>query len=662
MEKKNCKNRVKILAFLWILILVISGAHGIMVHRFTLAETVSNASDLNKLSIDEIVSKSRYNSCDYGIVTPNVDQGDTNICWAYSTAGASETSILHDQLDNNTNQSLRFSPNQIAYRTFNRDPDPLNNTSGVYASDKWNVMGNPTNTFLMLSQWCAPVSGSVSAKVNAYENCLYRLLDAETVDSGYTGTYRINEIKKAIAKYGAVTGSYYNAREVQYYNTKGETRDGIAHAITIVGWDDTIPASNFQPKTASIDGGWIIKNSYNSCPYFYLSYDSLVGNVCGFKYATKSEFDYNYFYDNVSEEPMRSENNSKCVANVFLAKKGSGSYGEFVKAVNVATYGNGITCKVRVYTNLTDKTNPESGMLVARGERTIDYGGYHTILLDNLAKIEKGTYYSVIVSLENPSGGSAYILYSLNTSDNTRYKSASGWNKSNYASRIKAYTVLQNDTKTDISLANINDIKPQLFTGQAICPKVIISFDGQSLIENTDYVLSYEKNTNVGRGKVKVVGIGKYSGEVLVEFEILPIDVPVRPSNEIVVSSSATKLSDIELPEGWEWLNPDELLSGISSATAVYVGTNKENYKNTSMVVALNKDSAGNKPSIPEQNKTGDDTQTNSNNQGDSDGEKPSENTNVIVRVLLVIGVVVIAILPVVLHVIKVRYFKKNRK
>ena len=69
--------------------------------------------------------------------------------------------------------------------------------------------------------------------------------------------------------------------------------------MTIVGWDDTIPASIFRPKTASQNGGWIIKNSYNSLPYFYLSYDSAIGNTCGFKYANRSEFDFNYFYDNV---------------------------------------------------------------------------------------------------------------------------------------------------------------------------------------------------------------------------------------------------------------------------------------------------------------------------------------------------------------------------
>ena len=450
MKRNNERPRVKIFALIPVLILLISCFSNIVKHDIVSAVISSHVNVLNTTNLDEIVQMEKYNSCDYDIVPPPLDQGSTNICWAYAAASASETSILKDKLDDNTKDTLRFSPTQMAYRTHNRDRDPLNNTDGVYANDKWDVTGSSYNTFLMLSQWCAPVAGSTPAKADAYENNLYRLLDAEQIDIYNTGTYRIDEIKRAIAKYGAVTGSYYNAREVYYYNTKGETLDGISHAMTIVGWDDTIPASNFQPNPASQNGAWIIKNSYNSLPYFYLSYDSSVGNVCGFKYANKSTFDFNYFYDNVLEAPMRSENNSKCVSNVFMAKKSDDKHDEYIKAINVATYGYNLTCKVQVYTNLIDVKNPESGTLSASGERILEYGGYHTIMLDNLAKIDKNTYYSVVVSVNSNINKSAYILYSLNSSGNTNYKSASDWNEINYAARIKAYTVLKEKEETEL--------------------------------------------------------------------------------------------------------------------------------------------------------------------------------------------------------------------
>ena len=46
---------------------------------------------------------------------------------------------------------------------------------------------------------------------------------------------RINEIKKAISKYGAVTASTsYDGRNRYYYNDK-DIKNGVAHAITLIG-------------------------------------------------------------------------------------------------------------------------------------------------------------------------------------------------------------------------------------------------------------------------------------------------------------------------------------------------------------------------------------------------------------------------------------------
>ncbi len=648
---KKCfeRQKTKTIIVLALLILLLSCFTTIVKHEIVFANTTSNVITLNTMSIDEIASQEKYNSCDYNIVTPNLDQGDTDICWAYATASASETSVLKDNLDNNTKDTLRFSPKQIAYRTYNRDTDPLGNTIGVYSNDEWNVPGDSYNTFLMLSQWCAPVAGNVSIKADAYKNNLYRLLDAEQIDLYKTGPYRIAEIKKAIAKYGAITGSYYNAREENFYNTKGETAAGIPHAITIVGWDDTIPASNFRPKIASQNGGWIIKNSYNSLPYFYLSYDSAIGNTCGFKYANKSEFDFNYFYDNDLRAPIRSEINSKCVSNVFMAKKSDNTHNEYVKAVNVATYGYNITCNVKIYTNLTDLENPESGTLSASGERVLDYGGYHTIMLDNLAKIDNGTYYSVVISVSSLSGGDVYILYSLNSSENTHYKSSYGWNSINYAGRIKVYTVLQEkdepEQKIDISTAQNDNISSVSFTGQELCPKVNLTLNSQTLIENIDFTISYKNNINVGIAKIIINGMGKYIGSLILEFEILPIDVPIKPNSEIKIPSNATILSDINLPEGWQWEDSDLLVDNLISATAIYVGENKDNYKSTTMIIKLQKEeSIDPNPDNPNYN--------NNNNL------KQSSSDNIPIIISLFIGVAFILTFS--LLITKIRKKKKK--
>ena len=74
------------------------------------------------------------------------------------------------------------------------------------------------------------------------------------------------------------------------------------------------------------------------------------------------------------------------------------------------------------------------------------------------------------------------------------------------------------------------------------------------------------------------------------EFEILPIDVPIKPNSEIKIPNNVKALSDINLPAGWQWENSSLLVDNVTSATAIYVGENKVNYKNTTMIINLQKE------------------------------------------------------------------------
>lgn len=51
-------------------------------------------------------------------------------------------------------------------------------------------------------------------------------------------------------------------------------------------------------------------------------------------------------------------------------------------------------------------------------------------------------------------------------------------------------------------------------------PSVTVKSGSKTLVENTDYTLSYQDGTNAGTGRVKVRGIGNYSGERLLTFVI----------------------------------------------------------------------------------------------------------------------------------------------
>lgn len=63
----------------------------------------------------------------------------------------------------------------------------------------------------------------------------------------------------------------------------------------------------------------------------------------------------------------------------------------------------------------------------------------------------------------------------------------------------------------------VQDIADQIYTGSEIKPKPVITYSGKTLIENTDYTLSYSNNINYGKASVTITGIGKYAGEKLVK-------------------------------------------------------------------------------------------------------------------------------------------------
>lgn len=74
----------------------------------------------------------------------------------------------------------------------------------------------------------------------------------------------------------------------------------------------------------------------------------------------------------------------------------------------------------------------------------------------------------------------------------------------------------------DIKTLMIDKISDQEFTGETIEPKVVISDEGYVLVQDKDYTLNYENNTNKGTAKITITGIGEdYCGEVITTFAIV---------------------------------------------------------------------------------------------------------------------------------------------
>ncbi len=74
--------------------------------------------------------------------------------------------------------------------------------------------------------------------------------------------------------------------------------------------------------------------------------------------------------------------------------------------------------------------------------------------------------------------------------------------------------------KIPISDATVSAISSQSYTGKAHEPSVTLTYDGKTLTQGIDYTASYSDHKNIGMAKVKIVGIGDFTGSMTKTFSI----------------------------------------------------------------------------------------------------------------------------------------------
>ena len=73
---------------------------------------------------------------------------------------------------------------------------------------------------------------------------------------------------------------------------------------------------------------------------------------------------------------------------------------------------------------------------------------------------------------------------------------------------------------TSISKVKVGAIAKMPYTGEGIIPKPVITMGTKTLVEGTDYKLTYINNILPGKATVKITGMGEYVGERTLTFEI----------------------------------------------------------------------------------------------------------------------------------------------
>lgn len=435
---------------------------------------------------------SRYDSREAGLVTEPKDQGDTQICWAYSAVSCAETSSILQDLDADPGFSERHLAYFFVAPAFH--PSGMCGNDGTYyissADDYLQGGGNNRYTTFAMADWTGIADRDVYPDDGSWEGDRSDLRsDARAADdrvhlenAAWIPMSDRQAVKQQIISLGSVSSAcysnnslFYNSETHAYYNDRFTVTN---HAVTLVGWDDDFPVENFL-KPPKENGAWLAKNSvgtgFGEGGYYWISYEDLAlssaaNTAYAFEFADAGNFDNIYFYDGSCGTRTRAVGNGGSFASVFTVGENEGNRDEMLEAVGAAFSESGITYTVQVYTDLKDPDDPGSGHPAGEPVTgTTRTAGYRTIRLTTPVKLICGSSFSVVITLEGP--GDAVTMFVDRTYENGNWigfrnetqkgqtfaRDGSGrWtdlHEENCSARIKAFT-------RNLSTYTVKELRP----------------------------------------------------------------------------------------------------------------------------------------------------------------------------------------------------------
>ena len=188
------------------------------------------------------------------------------------------------------------------------------------------------------------------------------------------------------------------------------------HAVTIVGWDDTFPVSNFlEDHQPPGPGAWIVKNSWGTewgdDGYFYLSYyDRTLCCPQTFEYVKPEEKETGSLeileHDFMPSDDVNATYYNDPVYTAGIFEMETDSVLQYVSAMTGAL-NTEVTASV--YLLGENAKGPTDGVLMETVNGTYDYAGYHRMSLANNISLPKGSIIGIVV------------LQRVHTPEGTRY-------------------------------------------------------------------------------------------------------------------------------------------------------------------------------------------------------------------------------------------------
>ncbi|WP_370747676.1 Ig-like domain-containing protein [Faecalibacillus intestinalis] len=424
---------------------------------------------------------STYSSVDEGFVTSIKNQNPYGNCWAYAACSVAESYLIKKGM---ASSDIDLSEAHLNYYMYHNKGDKYENTD----NDQTNVIGKYSFTdvgadprmlqlamsnFGLASETSYPISKitTMQGSKEDQNNTQYVMTNSNLLCQQAKGNESI--IKQAILDNGSVLACYYDTstayKNSNYYNSNEV--NSFNHAISIVGWDDSYAANNFDNKPTR-NGAWLIKNSwgtgFGNQGYFWMSYDEYsLGSVYSYEFKNKDEENI-YQYDGTNNALRYTlSSNTSTYANEFLVKRTN----EELNAVSVGSATSNIPYKLEIYTNLTDINNPTSGNCEVNQNGIIENDGINYIKLSKGISLKDNTYYSIVFTLFGTNENNASIMldatlkgtdieFIADTSNEYCFiKSYNTWGKlSDNTFRIKGITIKEEPKPIETIILNKTDI------------------------------------------------------------------------------------------------------------------------------------------------------------------------------------------------------------